>query len=72
MIEHRKEAYHLNTKELFCKHIRDNETAMYMIAKGILKNDSDVADIIQESILKAYTNFDSLQNINKLPKICQV
>ena len=38
---------------------------MYILAKGIVKNDADVADVIQESILKAYTNFESLQNKDK-------
>lgn len=55
----------MGTKELFCQHIHENETAMYMVAKGIVKNDTDIADVIQESILKAYTNYDSLQDKNK-------
>ena len=55
----------MSTKELFCQYIRENEKSMYILAKGIVKNDADVADVIQESILKAYTNFESLQNKDK-------
>lgn len=60
-----KEECNLSTKELFCQYIREYETAMYIVAKGIVKNDTDVADVIQESILKAYTNFDSLKDKEK-------
>jgi len=38
---------------------------MYLLAKGIIKNDTDVADVIQESILKAYTNYDALKDKDK-------
>ena len=55
----------MSTKELFCQYIREYETAMYITAKGIVKNDTDVADVLQEAILKAYTHFDSLQDIEK-------
>jgi len=55
----------LSTKEIFCQYIREYETAMYIMAKGIVKNDTDVADVMQESILKAYTNFDSLKDKEK-------
>ena len=55
----------MSTKAQFCQHIRENETAMYILAKGIVKNDADVADVIQESILKAYINFESLQDKDK-------
>lgn len=55
----------MSNKELFCQYIRECETAMYIMAKGIVKNDADVADVIQESILKAYTNFDTLKDKEK-------
>ena len=38
---------------------------MYSLAFGILKNESDVADVIQESILKAYCNYNGLKNPQK-------
>lgn len=55
----------MNTKEQFCEYIREYEKSMYILAKGIVKNDTDVADILQESILKAYTNYDSLKDKDK-------
>ena len=55
----------MSEKELFCQYIREYETAMYVLAKGIVKNDHDVADVIQESILKAYTNFSFLKDTDK-------
>jgi len=55
----------LSIKEQFCQYIREYETAMYVLAKGIVKNDADVADVIQESVLKAYTNFDTLKDKDK-------
>ena len=38
---------------------------MYLLAKGIVKNDTDVADVMQESILKAYLNYDFLNDKEK-------
>ncbi len=55
----------MSTKEQFCQYIREYEKSMYILAKGIVKNDADVADVIQESILKAYTNYDALKDKDK-------
>ena len=55
----------MNEKELFCQNIRQCEKGMYVLAKGIVKNDTDVADVMQEAILKAYSNFDSLKDKTK-------
>lgn len=52
----------MSTKEQFCQLIHEYEKSMYLLAKGIVKNDTDVADVIQESILKAYTNYDTLKD----------
>lgn len=52
-------------KELFCENIRKCEKSMYSLAYGILKNENDVADVIQESILKAYCNYNGLKNPQK-------
>lgn len=55
----------MSTKEQFCQSIHECEKAMYILAKGIVKNDVDVADVMQEAILKAYTNYDSLNDKDK-------
>lgn len=52
-------------KELFCENIRRCEKSMYALAYGILKNENDAADVIQESILKAYCNYNGLRNPQK-------
>ena len=52
-------------KELFCENIRQCEKSMYALAYGILKNENDAADVIQESILKAYCNYEGLRNPKK-------
>lgn len=35
---------------------------MYALAFGILKNEDDAADVIQDAILKAYCNLDTLRD----------
>ena len=55
----------MSEKELFCRYIHEYEKSMYLLAKGIVKNDTDVADILQDAILKAYTSFDSLKDKQK-------
>ena len=38
---------------------------MYTLAIGILKNEADAADVMQDAILKAYCNLDQLKDRNK-------
>lgn len=38
---------------------------MYAAAYSVLKNDSDIADVVQDAILKAYTHLDSLKDRDK-------
>lgn len=52
-------------KEYFCERIRECEKGMYALAFGILKNEEDAADIMQESIIKAYCNLDALRDKKK-------
>lgn len=52
-------------KEYFCDNIRQCEKEMYAYALGILKNETDVADVIQESILKAYCSLHNLKDKKK-------
>ena len=51
-------------KENFCEHIRQQENAMYSLAFSVVKNDADAAEIISESIFRAYRKIDSLKNEN--------
>ncbi len=55
----------IDQKELFCENIRLCEKSMYALAYGILKNENDAADVLQESILKAYCNYEGLKNPKK-------
>lgn len=52
-------------KEWFCDSIQTYQNSMYTLAIGILKNEDDAQDVIQDTILKAYSNLDSLRNRNK-------
>ena len=40
--------------QAFVELIEENKQTMYKVAVGILRNDSDAADAIQESILTCY------------------
>lgn len=52
-------------KQQFCDLIRANEKCIYSVAYNILKSNNDIADIIQESILKAYENLEELKDPEK-------
>ena len=52
----------MNGNDEFCEKIRLYENAMYALAFSILRNDTDAADAISESIVKAYCNLNSLKN----------
>ncbi len=52
-------------REYFCDCVRQCEKGMYALAYGILKNEEDAADIMQESIMKAYCNLDTLRDKKK-------
>lgn len=47
--------------QAFVELIEENKQAMYKVAVGILKNDSDAADAIQESILTCYEKLAELK-----------
>ncbi|MEG2288691.1 MAG: sigma-70 family RNA polymerase sigma factor [Clostridium sp.] len=51
-------------KESFIKLMELNKQAMYKTATAILRNDEDVADALQETILACYTNINKLKNSN--------
>ena len=56
---------HKSDKEWFSQQIILNQDSMYRYAFTILKNDSDVKDVLQESIIKAYEKIDSLKEPKK-------
>lgn len=48
-------------KNIFTTLVRDSEVMLYKISKSILINESDCADAVQESILKAYAKLNTLK-----------
>ena len=48
-------------KDAFCRLIDENVQSMYKVAAAYLKNDEDVADAIQDTILSCYENLKSLK-----------
>lgn len=55
----------LELKNWFCDNVKNLENGMYRIAYGILRNEVDVQDAVQEAIYKAYKNLDSLKDKRK-------
>ena len=49
-------------KDEFCECIRQNENAMYSLAYSIVRNDADAAEVLSESIYRAYKNLESIKN----------
>ncbi|MDQ0459457.1 RNA polymerase sigma factor [Clostridium sardiniense] len=49
------------SSEAFTKLMQDNLDSMYRVSKGILTNEVDVEDAIQNTIYKAYKNIKSLK-----------
>ena len=48
-------------KEAFSQLMRLHTTAMYKVAKAILKNDDDAADAIQETALTCWEKINTLK-----------
>jgi len=55
----------LDDREYFTEQIHSCEKSMYAAAYSVLKNNDDIADAVQDAILKAYTHLDSLKNRDK-------
>lgn len=49
-------------KDAFCELIKINEKAMYSLAFSLVRNEADAAEVISESIYRAYKNIASLKN----------
>ena len=54
-------------KDAFCRLMDENVQSMYKIAAAYLKNDEDVADAIQDTILSCYENLKSHQRNSHYP-----
>ncbi len=53
-------------KELqFCKKVDELKNSMYAVSMGILRNESDAEDAIQNTVLSAYRFFDTLSVFEK-------
>lgn len=50
--------------EVFENLINSQKSKLYKTGMAILKNDDDTCDAIQETLISAYKNFNSLENIN--------
>lgn len=48
-------------KEAFIQLMQENKLSMYKVAKAILKNDDDVADAMQETILTCFKSIGTLK-----------
>ena len=48
-------------KDAFCRLMDENVQSMYKIAAAYLKNDEDIADAIQDTILSCYENLKCLK-----------
>ena len=55
----------MSDKEYFTENIRQCEKGMYTLALGILKNETDTADVMQEAMMKAYCNLHQLKDRDK-------
>ncbi len=52
----------MTEKEKFCKNIKKYESPMYALAYSIVRNEDDAADVISESICRAYGSTALLKN----------
>ncbi|MCI6465634.1 MAG: sigma-70 family RNA polymerase sigma factor [Faecalicatena sp.] len=48
-------------QDAFIQLIEENKQALYKVAVSMLKNDADVADVIQDTILSSYENLRGLR-----------
>lgn len=50
--------------DAFIQLIEQNKTALYKVAKSYLKNEEDVADAMQDTILSAFEHIDELKTVS--------
>lgn len=46
--------------------IKDNNRRLYRLARGILRNDSEAEDVVQETYVRAFTHLDSFRGDSSL------
>ena len=51
----------MTDKDVFVRHLRQYERTMYALAFSIVRNTADAAEVISESIYRAYKNLDTLK-----------
>ena len=49
-------------EEAFIELIERHKKLMYVVAKSLINNDEDIADMIQDTILKAFENIKKLKD----------
>lgn len=54
-----------NKKDWFTERVHLYEAAMYRLAFGMLKNEEDAGDAVQEALLTAYVHLESLKDEKK-------
>ncbi len=65
MYKRSKRMKYKSDKEWFSEQVVQQQDCMYRYAFSILKNDSDTKDVMQDAIIKAYENLDSLKEPKK-------
>ena len=53
------------TKTWFSQQVEENMDSLYSVAFRLTKNRSDAEDIVAESVIKAWTSIDKLENRNR-------
>ena len=52
-------------QEWFCRECAAHKSGMLLVAGGILKNEADVQDAVQDALIAAYENLAQLKNRDK-------
>lgn len=50
--------------DAFIQLIEENKTALYKVAKSYLKNEEDIADVMQDTVLSAFEHIDELRAVS--------
>ncbi len=50
--------------DAFIQLIEENKNALYKVAKSYLKNEEDVADAMQDTVLSAFEHMDELKSVS--------
>lgn len=58
---HKKGGSRVLSQTVFCEQVRACERAMYVTAFSVVQNDADAAEVISESVCRAFARLDTLQ-----------